>query len=313
MPDPRLLLAAVLAAIAASQLARLVVRPTRTLASRVRPYAQLSRSRLGRPADASLLAGFGGSVSVSTVGRVFAPLVTAAALRFSALVDAGGEEVLRLRLRQAGFFSTDPEQYRIRQLAWAIGGAVVGGFVGVLLGSAVLVLGLAGAGLVFGATYWRGQVNRAIRVRTARMRVELYTVAHLLAMMIRTGNGLMQAVRLVIGRGHGPVVEELTEAMSWIGGGMGEADAFERLAEDTPEPAAARLYRLIASGSHAGGDLGTALLTVSDDLRAARREDLEREATKRRGAMLVPTIVVMAPVVLLFIVAPLPSLVLGAR
>ena len=313
MLDPRLVLAALLAAVAAAYLARLVVRPTRALAPRVRPYAQLSRSRLGRSADATLLPGLGGSVSPATVGRVFAPLLSAAAKRFSNLVDAGGEDHLRLRLRQAGFADTSPEQYRMRQLSWATAATVGAGFFGGLVGGSAFVLGFGGLGLIYGATYWRGKVNRAITTRAARMRVELYTVAHLLAMLIRTGHGPMHAVRAVLERGRGPVVEELSEAMSWIAGGMSEADAFERLAEDTPEPAAARLYRLVASGIQAGGDLGTALLTVSDDLRAARREDLEREATKRRGAMLVPTIVVMAPVVLVFIAAPLPTLILGGR
>ena len=313
MPDPRLVLAALLAAVAAAYLARLVVRPTRALAPRVRPYAQLSRSRLGRSADAALLPGLGGTVSAATVGRVFAPLVSAAAARFSSMVDAGGEEQLRLRLRQAGFSDTSPEQYRIRQLSWAAGATVAAGLFGGLVGGSAFVLGFGALGLIYGATYWRGRVNRAITTRSARMRVELYTVAHLLAMLIRTGHGPMHAVRSVIDRGRGPVVDELSEAMAWIAGGMSEADAFERLAEDTPEPAAGRLYRLLASGIQAGGDLGTALLTVSDDLRSARREDLEREATRRRGAMLVPTIVVMAPVVLIFIAAPLPSLILGGR
>lgn len=313
MLEPRTFLAALLAAVCAAYVARLVVRPTRALAPRVRPYAQLSRSRLGRPADVALLAGLGGVVSAGTVGRVFAPVVSALAVRFSALVDAGGEELLRLRLRQAGFSDTSPEQYRIRQLGWAVGGAVGGGLAGAVVGGPALMLGTGGLALIYGATHWRGQVNKAIKARAARMRVELYTVSHLLAMLIRTGHGPMHAVRSVMRRGRGPVVEELSEAMSWIAGGMNEADAFERLAEDTPEPAAGRLYRLLASGSQAGGDLGGALLTLSDDLRAARREDLERDATRRRGAMLLPTIVIMAPVVLVLIAAPLPSVILGSR
>src|SRR5437763_8647313 len=102
------------------------------------------------------------------------------------------------------------------------------------------------------------------------MRPELYTVAQLLAMFIRTGHGPIEAMRGTIRRGTGPVVEELGEAMRWIAGGMGEAEALERLAEDTAEPAAARLYRLLGAGVEAGSDLGAALLTTSDDLRSQR-------------------------------------------
>jgi hypothetical protein len=67
----------------------------------------------------------------------------------------------------------------------------------------------------------------------------------------------------------------------------------------------------LADSARAGGDLGESLLSVSDDLRNDRREDLERMNTKRRGAMLIPTIIVMAPVVLLWVAAPVPSIVLG--
>ena len=52
---------------------------------------------------------------------------------------------------------------------------------------------------------------------------------------------------------------------------------------------------------------------LSEDLRDARREEIRQTATKRRAAMLVPTIAVLAPVMLLFIAAPLPSIVFGSR
>ena len=60
-------------------------------------------------------------------------------------------------------------------------------------------------------------------------------------------------------------------------------------------------------------DLGEALRALSDDLRDVRRDELRRQATRRRAAMLVPTIAVLAPIMLLFVIAPLPSIVLGGR
>ena len=50
-----------------------------------------------------------------------------------------------------------------------------------------------------------------------------------------------------------------------------------------------------------------------EDVRDARREEIRKTATKRRAAMLVPTIAVLAPVMMLFIAAPLPSIVFGSR
>ena len=54
-------------------------------------------------------------------------------------------------------------------------------------------------------------------------------------------------------------------------------------------------------------------LGLSEDIRDARREQLHKDAVRRRAAMLVPTIAVLAPIMLLFIAAPLPSIVLGHR
>ncbi len=57
----------------------------------------------------------------------------------------------------------------------------------------------------------------------------------------------------------------------------------------------------------------TGCAALSEDLRDTRREEIRKSATKRRAAMLVPTIAVLAPVMLLFIAAPLPSIVFGSR
>ena len=90
---------------------------------------------------------------------------------------------------------------------------------------------------------------------------------------------------------------------------MGEADAFRRAAELTPEPSTARTYQLLAAGVERGVDLGGGLLALSADIRDTRREQMHKDAVRRRAAMLVPTIAILAPIMLLFIAAPLPSIV----
>jgi Flp pilus assembly protein TadB len=306
-----LIAGATMAAVAVGLAARMVVAPTRRLRPRIQIYAQLARSRLGTGIDTAVV----GQLHPDTagaVGRVLGPIVTGAARRLSNLIDAGGDDTIARRLRQAGYRDTTPEQHRIRQLAWTVAGTTLGAALGLLLtGSAAVVLVLTGLGALVGATHWRNKVNQAIARRRERMRVELYTVSHLLAMYARTGHGPNEAVREVCRRGHGPVVDELVDALGWINGGTRPQAAWERLAEHTPEPAAARLYRLLASFSTTGGDTTTALLAASDELRSERREEVERLAVKRRGAMLIPTIALMAPVVLLFILAALPTVIFG--
>ena len=141
------------------------------------------------------------------------------------------------------------------------------------------------------------------------MKIEVYTINQLLAMRVRAGGGVMQAVGATVKRGSGEVVSELEEVLRLHRSGWSGPDAFRRVAELTPEPFCSRTYRLLASAEERGADLAGALLSLSEDVRETRRESIKRTATKRRAAMLVPTIAILAPVLILFVAAPLPYLI----
>ncbi len=305
------LIAALLAGFCAWNLAKFIKPPPKRLSNRVGPYTQLNRSKLGKGADISSVGFFDYDQEKTALGRVFGPMGQSLADSLSSVLDAGDDDYLRLRLRQAGFLDTSPAQYRLRQLTYTVGFALGFGAFGLLLGNTLLTLiGFFGGGF-WGTSIWRSRIHKAISKRTERMRIELYTVAQLIAMQMRTGHGSVAAVQQVVYRGRGPIVRELGEALSWMAGGMAQADAYDRLGIETPEPTAGRLYRALADGVRSGGDLANTLLSISDDLRGERREELERNATKRRGAMLIPTIIFMAPVVLLFLLAPMPRILAG--
>lgn len=248
----------------------------------------------------------------SATRRVFGPVLQRMAEILGNVIDAADAQTLSLRLRHAGFKDVSSEQYRMRQLAYAFGGLAVGVFIGLTVMKSLTGVILMAACFGFpGATVQRNRVERAIEARRERMRSEAYTVAQLMAVHVRTGHGPVEAVRAVCSVGRGPVVAELREALAWIGGGTSSQRAYEKLAESTPEPAAARLYRLLSASSRSGGDIGRALLAISNDLRAERREELARRAIKRGSAMLLPLILFIAPVMVLFVGAAIPHLIFG--
>ena len=311
LPDGRIALASILAGVTAAAAAGLIVRPTPRLAARVPPYTLITRSRLGRSADIPDLAGEAW-LSSGTFRRLFGPPVLALAGWLGGLLDARSDEGLRLLLRQAGYRNLSPEEYRVRQLGAAALGAAAGVTVGLfLVGSAAVVLVLGALGFIVGATRWRGRLDRGTALRRERLRVELYTVNQLLAMHIKTGGGPIQATQRIVARGSGVVVEELAEVLRMIAGGTSPQEAFARAAALTAEPQAARTYELLAAGTERGVDVAAALLAFSEDIRDDRREDLKKAATRRRAAMLVPIIALLAPVMLLFILAPIPRIVFG--
>lgn len=296
------ILSSLLTASAALLLMRQIAPPPRRLHDRVQPYQE--------PTAAGLLASRTGAVR-----SVFGPLLQGIADNVGRLLDRSGQSVTAARLRQAGWFRGVPEHemavaYRVMQLkslaAWTGGALLVGLVVGAPMSTRIVLIGL---GAVVGATRTKGRLERAVETRRQRMRVEIYTVNQLLAMRVRAGGGVIQAVKAIVERGSGGVVGELEEALRLHRAGWQGPDAFRRIAELSPEPFCSRTYRLLAMAEEKGADLADALLALSEDVRETRREAVKRMATKRRAAMLVPTIAILAPVLILFVVAPLPYLI----
>jgi tight adherence protein C len=122
---------------------------------------------------------------------------------------------------------------------------------------------------------------------------------------------VITAVRQTVERGRGVAVNDLAEALRLHRSGMTAATSFRRIAELSPEPHAKRLYSLLATAEERGSDLAAALLALSRDVRDDRRDALKRAATKRRAAMLLPIVALLAPILIMFIAAPLPWIIFG--
>jgi tight adherence protein C len=306
--------AALLAGVSATLFAKFVVRPPVRLARRVRPYTGVARSMLGRGGDPAGLAD--PTPAGSALAQLFRPPLLAAVERLGKIVDSTSEDGIARKLRQAGMLQDVPvarrvEEYRIRLLALAVGGAAAGIAVG-LLGrrTTSITLLLAVVGFVGGAAAWRGKVDAAIEDRRNRLRIELYTVNQLLALRVRVGGGVVSAVRSLVEHGHGAAIDELGEALRLHQSGMPAGPAFRRIASLTPEPHARRCYQVLATADERGSDMATALLALSEDIRDDRREAMRRQATRKRAVMLIPIIAILAPILILFVAAPLPWIVL---
>ena len=206
------------------------------------------------------------------------------------------------------------QDFRIRQIGTGVrrrGDAGVA--IALLVRSPVAVLVVVLAAYTVGSTRSRKRLEREVLERARRIRQELYTVNHLLAMHVRTGSGPIQAVQRIVDRGRGAVVEDFAALLAAIRHGVerGRSVSPRRRADTRAERGA--YVSTARGGLGTRVDLGVALLALSEDIRDARREQLHKDAVRRRAAMLVPTIAILAPIMLLFIAAPLPSIVLGYR
>lgn len=303
------LIASLLSALVVTLAVRQLAPPVPRLAARVRPYAHGAREvavDVGR-----------GLTGAAPAVRLWRLALSPLAQRMGRLLDRNGASEVNTRLRQSGLYQgVEDEQaleaYRVQQLGAALGWMSLSTALAIALelpGPRVLAVG--SLGLVIGLTRNRGRLDRAIRRRQDLMRIEIYTVNQLLAMRVRAGGGVVHAVQQIVHRGQGQVVGELHEALTLHRAGMRASEAFGRLASSTPEPACARTYALLGAADERGADLAGALLELSEDVRETRREALRRAATRRRAAMLVPIIGILAPVMLLFVGAPLPRIIFG--
>lgn len=294
----------------------LVLSPYKRLAPRVRPYAAVSRSRLARSYDVAGMAHSASATGESTMQRLFGPIFDATIAWFSQLLGAGNDDQLATRLRHAGLYPGVPPEQRVREfrvrslgqsLLYAAG---LGGF-GVLVGGTQTMTLFGVLGFVLGIALARSRVNSAVKQRRERLRSELYTFNQLIALRTRVGGGVVDALRHAVDRGNGVFVDELAEVLRLQASGLPMADALRRAAALTSEPEAQRTYNVLATAQDRGADLGDALLDLSKDLRAQRRDDLQQAAARRRLMLIIPIVIILAPVLLLFIGAPVPSLIFG--
>lgn len=302
---------------AAAAGAALAVRPPRRLASRVRPYLASARAGLGHRPDPLGPAHPGPGFGPGVIRRLLAPMAAGAARWLGRLIPSGAEAQLELRLRRSGLFPETAEgsrvqAYRIQTLYRSAGlAAGLGLFALFAGGSGTRVLGYAGCGAALGVFLARSRVREAVRRRRELIRSELYTINQLTAMRSRVGGGAAEAVRYAAERAAGEAAGEMADALALHRRGWSFGEAFERAARMTPEPEAARTYRVIAACHQRGADLSGALLDLAKELRAARRYALRSSAARRRLLMVFPIVVVLAPVTLLFLAAPIPTLIFG--
>lgn len=279
--------------------------PRQRLAVRVRPYAAAALSQLGRPVPQVPVAGAQPSGSGGLVGRL------------AQLFRGGGNDaVLQQRLEQSGVYAAArPEligEHRARQVLAGLAGGVCGLLAGVAVGLsplAILAVGVVGVGA--GALRPSAALDKAIQSRRESLRMEIPPLCQLLALRLRANGSVVSALTQTLARTQGCLAEELSEALAQHRAGKPLDDALEAAATATPEPESARVHRLLAGTIRHGLDAAPELLRLAREARESHMTRLRRDSTKRRAAILLPVIGLLAPLMLLFIAAPLPGLVLG--
>ena len=278
----------------------------RSPAARMAVYLETARSQLGGMP--------GGPESPAMAGealrRVLGPVAGAAVSLASRPLRHGPGGNVEIALRQAGL-ALSVEEYRRQYVRWLSLTPIVLGALGALTGKASFVVLFFLAGVYAGARRLPERLKALTKRRNEALRSDLPTVAAVLALKIESHKSLIVAVSDLVAEGSGPVVDDLSRSVHLINAGYGETGAFELVAAESAEPEAGRFYRFLAAATSGGLDVARALLDQASELRAQRREEVERSAARRTMSLVVPQLVFMAPVLFAFLLAPLPQLLFG--
>jgi pilus assembly protein TadC len=296
----------------------LVLAPTPIgVARRIAPYVQTHRRRSGLVSDIDVAIDPGFEQADGPIATILRAISRTVYRVVGDVIDTGDDAELRLRLRRAGVEPPTAAAYRAGQVRQSFVSAGLAVAFALLLGIRArrvdisLLMLLGGLGFLAGVIGYKIRLEHRERRRRKEMQLALYTVTQLLAVLTRANRGPIGAVRHLVRRGHGPLVDELRIGLGWMERGTSAELAFEQLSRDAPDPSVARLFRLISSATSSGGNVADVLRAQADQLRKEHGENMEQLATKQRSAMVLPSIVVMVPVLLLYALAPGPSLLFG--
>ena len=300
--NPWVVVAAICAAGSVGSFAWQVLNPRRAPGRRLGPYLEVSQSRMGGQLGLVPEPVF---MSEATK-RVLGPLASSLRARLSRLVRMKSPDDIAGQLRQAGA-PFDIQTYRRSNLFWALVVPVFLAIPGIVLGSTILAVVLFLAGALLGSRRMGAHLRSLRRKRAQRLRSDLPTVAVMLAAKTANTKSLVVAVREIAQAGSGPVIQDLKRALGLIDGGYGARGAFELIGLEAVDPAATRIYRLLATATTGSIDLPGSLIELASELRAQRREEVERTASKRQLAMNGPIVFVTMPVLFMFIIVPTVS------
>jgi tight adherence protein C len=221
----------------------------------------------------------------------------------------GGAASVRRRLNGLGSRLT-VEDFRIEQVVWGVGSMLAGGLLVALGGwfrggiDAVLVGGVALAGLVGGVLGRDWYLTRQLDRREATMLAEFPVLADLLALAVVAGEAPADALRRVCRLTGGELARDLDIALARSRAGVPLTTALTEVAERTTLEPFARFVQGIVVGLERGTPLADVLRAQAVDVREIGKRALLEAGGRKEISMMVPVVFLILPVTVLFALYP---------
>jgi tight adherence protein C len=238
---------------------------------------------------------------VAFADRVIQPALQLASRLAARLSPSGFAGALQHKLDLAG----NPTAFTVeRVLALKGCGAVLGALAGLVVGSGVLALVLAGGFAVAGFYLTDLLVYNAGLKRQQAMGKTLPDAMDLLTISVEAGLGFDAALSQVAHNTDGPLAGEFTRVLQEMQIGKPRSAAFEALAERTSVPELRTFVSSLIQADRFGIPVANVLREQSKELRVKRRQKAEEKAAKVPVKIMVPLIMFIFPVMFIVILGP---------
>lgn len=224
------------------------------------------------------------------------------------MVDDRARIALDERLTEAGWYRTTVVQYVAARVAAAVGCAVLGIGVALLLHAPFMLLIMLAAGPAVAAYIAPSFIlDAAIRDRKIAIARRIPDMLDMVSTTVQAGTALNGALAAAVNGMQGPLADEFRMTLSDIRVGMSRADAFNAMARRVKQPDLSSVVTAIVQTERLGGDIARVLNELAEEARSRRLGRAEELAAKIPVKMVIPMALFMLPALFVMIFGPVAA------
>lgn len=163
-----------------------------------------------------------------------------------------------------------------------------------------LVLGVA-----IGGTLPIIILNSVIKKRQAKIVQQLPEVLDLMCVSVQAGLTFDAAVKKIVQRTRGPLIDELADAMDDMSMGIPRRQALKDMATRCEVPELSLFVSSIIQAERLGTSISNTLTIQADNMRERRRQSIKEEAMKAPVKILFPLVIFIFPALFVVILVPI--------
>ena len=161
-----------------------------------------------------------------------------------------------------------------------------------------------GLGFIVGGSLPLMILNSIITKRQTKILKQLPEVLDLMCVSVQAGLTFDAAVKKIVQRTHGPLIDELREALDDMSMGVARRMALKSMANRCEVPELSLFVSSIVQAERLGTSISNTLTIQADNMRERRRQSIKEKALKAPIKILFPLVMFIFPALFVVILVP---------